>query len=98
MRTERVCPTQDPLPYRMAPDAFVGGDLTREEGGGGMRRVVAIANGRGGVGKPPLTAGLAGQFAAAGLRVLVVDTDPQGNMGRDLGYGLQDGSSLGLAI
>ena len=63
-----------------------------------MRRVVAIANGKGGVGKTTLTAGLAGQFAASGLRVLVVDTDPQGNMGRDLGYGLQDGSSLGLAI
>ncbi|MET0965923.1 MAG: ParA family protein, partial [Nakamurella sp.] len=29
---------------------------------------------------------------------LVVDADPQGNMGRDLGYGAQDGSSLGLAI
>jgi chromosome partitioning protein len=64
----------------------------------GMRRVVAIANGKGGVGKTTLTAGLAGQVAAAGRRVLVVDTDPQGNMGRDLGYGLQDGSSLALAI
>lgn len=63
-----------------------------------MRRVVAIANGKGGVGKTTLTAGLAGQFAAAGHRVLVVDTDPQGNLGRDLGYGPQDGSSLGLAI
>lgn len=63
-----------------------------------MRRVVAIANGKGGVGKTTLTAGLAGQAAAAGLRVLVVDTDPQGNLGRDLGYGPQDGGSLGLAI
>ena len=63
-----------------------------------MRRIVAIANGKGGVGKTTLTAGLAGQVAAAGHRVLVVDTDPQGNMGRDLGYGPQDGSSLGLAI
>jgi len=63
-----------------------------------MRRVVAIANGKGGVGKTTLTAGLAGQVAAAGRRVLVIDTDPQGNMGRDLGYGNQDGSSLGLAI
>ena len=54
-----------------------------------MRRVVAIANGKGGVGKTTLTAGLAGQLAAAGLRVLVVDTDPQGNLGRDLGYGSQ---------
>jgi len=63
-----------------------------------MRRVVAIANGKGGVGKTTLTAGLAGQVAAAGFRVLVVDTDPQGNLGRDLGYGSGDGSSLGLAI
>lgn len=63
-----------------------------------MRRVVAIANGKGGVGKTTLTAGLAGQIAAAGRRVLVVDTDPQGNLGRDLGYGPQDGTSLGLAI
>ncbi len=63
-----------------------------------MRRVVAIANGKGGVGKTTLTAGLAGQIAAEGHRVLVVDTDPQGNLGRDLGYGPQDGNSLGLAI
>jgi chromosome partitioning protein len=63
-----------------------------------MRRVVAIANGKGGVGKTTLTAGLAGQVAAAGSRVLVVDTDPQGNLGRDLGYELQDGSALSLAI
>jgi chromosome partitioning protein len=63
-----------------------------------MRRVVAIANGKGGVGKTTLTAGLAGQLAAAGRRVLVVDTDPQGNLGRDLGYGPRDGGSLGLAI
>jgi len=63
-----------------------------------MRRVVAIANGKGGVGKTTLTAGLAGRLAADGRRVLVVDTDPQGNLGRDLGYGLHDGSSLNLAI
>ncbi len=63
-----------------------------------MRRVVAIANGKGGVGKTTLTSGLAGRLAAAGRRVLVVDTDPQGNLGRDLGYGPQDGNSLGLAI
>ncbi len=63
-----------------------------------MRRVVAIANGKGGVGKTTLTSGLAGQLAAAGRRVLLVDTDPQGNLGRDLGYGPQDGNSLGLAI
>lgn len=69
-----------------------------DEGMCDMRRVVAIANGKGGVGKTTLVAGLAGQIAAAGSRVLVVDTDPQGNLGRDLGYGPQDGGSLGLAI
>ena len=49
------------------------------EGKCDMRRVVAIANGKGGVGKTTLTAGLAGRLAADGRRVLVVDTDPQGN-------------------
>ena len=53
-----------------------------------MRRVVAIANGKGGVGKTTLTAGLAGQLASGGSRVLVVDTDPQANLARDLGYAL----------
>ncbi len=63
-----------------------------------MRRVVAIANGKGGVGKTTLTAGLAGQLAAAGSRVLVVDTDPQANLARDLGYTSGDGGNLSLAI
>jgi len=64
----------------------------------GMRRVVAIANGKGGVGKTTLTAGLAGQLAAGGSRVLVVDTDPQANLARDLGYPSGDGGNLSLAI
>lgn len=63
-----------------------------------MRRVVAIANGKGGVGKTTLTAGLAGQLAAGGSRVLVVDTDPQANLARDLGYPPGDGGNLSLAI
>ena len=63
-----------------------------------MRRVVAIANGKGGVGKTTLTAGLAGQLASGGSRVLVVDTDPQANLARDLGYAAGDGSNLSLAI
>lgn len=63
-----------------------------------MRRVIAIANGKGGVGKTTLTAALAGRLAATGSRVLVVDTDPQGNLSRDLGYDSEDGTSLALAI
>lgn len=63
-----------------------------------MRRVVAIANGKGGVGKTSLTAGLAGLVAAAGYRVLTVDADPQGNLRRDLGYTSSDGQNLAMAI
>lgn len=63
-----------------------------------MRRVVAVANGKGGVGKTSLTAGLAGLVAAAGYRVLVIDTDPQGNMRRDLGYEAENQDSLALSI
>lgn len=63
-----------------------------------MRRVVAIANGKGGVGKTSVTAGLAGLLAAAGYRVLTVDADPQGNLRRDLGYEPTDGHGLAMAI
>ncbi len=63
-----------------------------------MRRVVAIANGKGGVGKTSLTAGLAGLAAHAGFRVLTVDADPQGNLRRDLGYEASDGAELCNAI
>ncbi len=63
-----------------------------------MRRVVAIANGKGGVGKTTLTAGMAGQMAQTGARLLVLDTDPQANLARDLGYAAGDGSNLSLAI
>jgi len=63
-----------------------------------MRRVVAIANGKGGVGKTSITAGLAGLVAAAGYQVLTVDADPQGNLRRDLGYPSFDGQNLATAI
>lgn len=68
-----------------------------------LRRTIAVVNGKGGVGKTSITANLAGLFAAAGYRVLVVDLDPQGNLGNDLGYlgaGLSDeGASLhGAAV
>lgn len=58
-----------------------------------MYHVVAVANGKGGVGKTSLTTTLAGLAAAAEYRVLLIDLDPQGNAGEDLGYtgaGLSD--------
>ncbi|MFJ4633907.1 ParA family protein [Streptomyces sp. NPDC088847] len=45
-----------------------------------------IANGKGGVGKTTLASNFAGLVAADGARVLLVDVNGQGNVGRDLGY------------
>lgn len=47
---------------------------------------LAVANGKGGVGKTTLATNLAGVAAHSGWRVLLVDLDPQGNVGQDLGY------------
>jgi chromosome partitioning protein len=57
-----------------------------------LSRVVAIANGKGGVGKTSLATTLAGLAAVAGYRILLIDLDPQGNAGEDLGY---TGAGLG---
>lgn len=51
----------------------------------GQERVIAVANGKGGVGKTSLVANLAGEFAASGLRVLVVDLDVSANLALNLG-------------
>jgi chromosome partitioning protein len=67
-----------------------------------LGQAIAITNGKGGVGKTSLAANLGGLFASAGYRVLLVDMDPQGNLGRDLGYigtdRSDDGASLFTAI
>lgn len=63
-----------------------------------LNRVIAVMNAKGGVGKTSITANVAGVMAEAGYRVLVVDLDPQGNLGRDLGYRKTKADDQGTAL
>jgi chromosome partitioning protein len=65
---------------------------------GALERVVAVINGKGGVGKSTLTANIAGLLALSGWRVLAVDMDVQGDLGLDLGYRNTDRDDNGLAL
>jgi chromosome partitioning protein len=63
---------------RLLPRPNVRGSAGKD--GSGMPQVIALANQKGGVAKTTTTLNLAVAFREKGLKVLVIDLDPQGNL------------------
>lgn len=66
-------------------------------------QIVSVSNNKGGSGKTTMTVNLAAAFAERGLRILVVDLDPQGSAthwlhGSESGRGLVEFSAGGIRV
>jgi cellulose biosynthesis protein BcsQ len=63
-----------------------------------LSRVVAVANGKGGVFKTSIVANVGGHLANLGMRVLVIDLDTSGNLKLDLGLAESPENDSGKSI
>lgn len=59
-----------------------------------MAKIISLTNQKGGVGKTTTTSALASGLAEKGNKVLIIDLDPQGNLGFSYGVNIEDSLTI----